>query len=199
LKNLFVAISTAIILTACGGGSDPDPINPPITGPGTPDPVSKYEGKYTACDNGLETKLIINDKADTTIAIQIYATVYQYANCSGAVYGEAIYPIPAEFTNTGTAFNYVYNSKDPSDNAKINIDIGTLTIPLQTIQVSGRAKYVSEEGAACLRINDEDSICFDLNKTQITTTALGKNGNEFYFGMTNKNGSWFYDEVYIKR
>lgn len=199
MKNILLATLIALTLAACGGGDTPDPVNPPIENPGTPETIYKYTGKYLSCDGGVQTKLIINDKNATTLSLALSYKVYQYGNCSGEVRGEAIYPIHLEFTNTSTAYNYVYNYKDTTEYAKLDIDIGKLTIPMQVVEVSGAASYTSNSGDACLRVNNIDSICFNASKADVSTAAFARNGKEFYFPLRMINNSWMYSDIFYKQ
>ena len=200
MKKLFTVLATTL-LVACGGGGS-DVIDPPVTPPGPPDTVDQWEGRYQACDNGLQYRYTINGRSDTTFVVQVSYRYLANPNCTGAVITEAVQELPWQFSAVSTKSDYLYNLEDAADYIKTDITSGMLLKPKQVVRISGplSGKFTNAEGNECIGKEKGSYKCFDQDpKEETVDWHLARDGSNFFYDIVYRSNTFNYTLVFKER
>ncbi len=179
-KSTFALLSIGVagFLTACGGGDDDS--TPAVT-----NPLSKYAGTYTACDNRAKETIAFVAVGSNQLQATYGEDVYSAANCTGTIVGRVTYSSSIVLTYQDTG----------SSTASLNSAIQTLTIdrigvtnPAITVSVSGsgaRGNCVYYTGG---------NICYDPVPASNNTPGGLYMSNKGLYGLEYFGGVYYAED-----
>ncbi|NJM43573.1 MAG: hypothetical protein HC858_05600 [Brachymonas sp.] len=188
--KVMLAISIAVVLTACGGGSDGGS-QQPNTPPATPEALAKYQGTWIAgCEpdtttSTSEIETIVFTVVGANLSAVSKTDYYSGTSCAGSAF--------ASVTDLASSVSFSGTKTVGTD----TVDKVTATIPAGTPTFTGTA-YI-ETGAACGSVPSVAVplggrlLCSNIptsTSTAKTILLLSSNGNVLNAGDNDSNRSF---------